>query len=418
MSGDRTPISERLVPGALLTLVGERISVRRSGGTFTGSCPHPAHSDSTPSFTVKGERARCYGCGWAGDAVALLQWLDGLSFRDALEELRRRGLLRDDDTVVVPQRYHRTASLPQRDSTAITPASPLPDTRRPAPEVAARLLERYLEERQWPAHAAERFGLEVVLDRSGHPRVRHPYLVPSPAGPVMLTYQDRASSQRSPKWLNPSGRPLTLWNLHELRDDTEVVVLTEGPADGITAAVALEGHPQCTVLGIPGSQIWERRSSEWAPLFTGLTVVLAVDSDTAGASLRDHLVASLAHHARRLTEVRLRGAKDLHEMWLAAGPDTVREVLLEAAGITAAVECPNGWDDPGDDPGDEPTMPSPSRCAVCAAITDGARYCPGCSTVPWRVCGVCGEYAARTDGSPCVMTPGCTGMMVREAVPS
>ena len=68
---------------------------RTSGKVTTYSCPHPAHPDTHPSFTVttngKGkEVAKCFSqCAWQGDALELVKWLEGLSTGEAASWLRR-----------------------------------------------------------------------------------------------------------------------------------------------------------------------------------------------------------------------------------------------------------------------------------------------------------------------------------------
>ncbi len=51
---------------------------RVSGETSTFRCPHPDHPDETPSFSVKGERWRCWSaCNQGGDIIDLLVRMSG-----------------------------------------------------------------------------------------------------------------------------------------------------------------------------------------------------------------------------------------------------------------------------------------------------------------------------------------------------
>lgn len=65
------------------------LELRSSGDEWTCLCPLPEHDDHRPSFFVyaDGQRAKCFGCGWSGDAVALLVAL-GMSQVDAVRAAR------------------------------------------------------------------------------------------------------------------------------------------------------------------------------------------------------------------------------------------------------------------------------------------------------------------------------------------
>jgi len=74
----------------ILEIVGERVTLIRSGINFKGICPF--HTEKTPSFTVNPARQSfyCFGCGEGGDVYSFLMKYENLSFPEALEELARR----------------------------------------------------------------------------------------------------------------------------------------------------------------------------------------------------------------------------------------------------------------------------------------------------------------------------------------
>src|SRR5690348_5959111 len=64
-----------------------RIAVEGSGLSRRACCPF--HEDRVPSFRVylNTNRYYCFGCGAKGDVIELVQRLEGVSFREALQRL-------------------------------------------------------------------------------------------------------------------------------------------------------------------------------------------------------------------------------------------------------------------------------------------------------------------------------------------
>lgn len=60
-----------------------------NGDLKRGRCACPIHGGKNPiSFEVKNNYARCYSCGWHGDAIAFLMDTQGKDFPDAVRSLQ------------------------------------------------------------------------------------------------------------------------------------------------------------------------------------------------------------------------------------------------------------------------------------------------------------------------------------------
>lgn len=296
---------------------------RASGNTVTYSCPNPAHPDYSPSFTVSRshtgkEFAKCWSqCSWQGDALELVKWLEGISTAEAAQWIRK--YLGKPDS----QQIQRKPEPRKKPLQIVKEAD---TTQRPSTERAAHFLSKYLTYRSWPFSVVEQFSLEVVLDNSGECRVRHPYFTPSPSGEWIVSYwQDRRrSSGQGPKWLSPKGSTPTLHNLRSLeRDGLTGVVICEGPADTITATLALEGHEEIAVIGVPGVSAWR---TEWSDLLEGLRIVIAADNDEAGKKLEEAVANSVG---KKIKAVRPEN-NDLSDTAKIQGLNIVRSLLLSA----------------------------------------------------------------------------------------
>lgn len=71
----------------LVDLVGQSVSLKRTGKNWTGLCPF--HDDKRPSFTVSDEtgRYRCWSCGEKGDIFTWVMKTQHIEFGDALRFL-------------------------------------------------------------------------------------------------------------------------------------------------------------------------------------------------------------------------------------------------------------------------------------------------------------------------------------------
>lgn len=76
---------------SLVDYLNSIAGLKKNGRIYKGLCPF--HTEKTPSFVVYPEQNRfhCFGCGKHGDIITCLQELEGLSFREAVENLASRA---------------------------------------------------------------------------------------------------------------------------------------------------------------------------------------------------------------------------------------------------------------------------------------------------------------------------------------
>lgn len=97
----------------LVEIIGEHVVLRKSGSNYSGLCPF--HSEKTPSFYVneKKQLFHCYGCQKGGDLFTFVMEIQGLSFRESVEELAERV------KIPLPEEWgtkHSSQSPQQQDS--------------------------------------------------------------------------------------------------------------------------------------------------------------------------------------------------------------------------------------------------------------------------------------------------------------
>src|SRR5258706_4892154 len=75
----------------IVTIIGERIELKKAGRNFKASCPF--HGEKTASFMVSPELQifKCFGCSEAGDVYSFLEKFEGMEFPEALKYLADRA---------------------------------------------------------------------------------------------------------------------------------------------------------------------------------------------------------------------------------------------------------------------------------------------------------------------------------------
>ena len=131
------------------------------------------------------------------------------------------------------------------------------------------------KERHLSPDTAKRFllGAAVDPDVSDEPArgmLSIPYLTPT--GPVALRFRRPPNKETGPKYWQPEGSELTIFNVRALSESDDFIVITEGEMDCMTVA-------QCGLpcVGIPGAGAWK---DYYQPLFEGYDrVIICADND-------------------------------------------------------------------------------------------------------------------------------------------
>ena len=109
----------------IVEVVAERVAdLKKRGAGFWACCPF--HDEKTPSFHVRPDRQtfHCFGCGEGGDVYDFLMKVDGLTFREALEDVARRAGVELPKARLSPRRSAPPAAGPPCwTSTSSPPAS-------------------------------------------------------------------------------------------------------------------------------------------------------------------------------------------------------------------------------------------------------------------------------------------------------
>ena len=74
----------------IVSVVGDVVSLRKTGATWKGLCPF--HGEKTPSFHVNREKGffHCFGCGVGGDVIKFVELHEKMGFTEAVRMLAGR----------------------------------------------------------------------------------------------------------------------------------------------------------------------------------------------------------------------------------------------------------------------------------------------------------------------------------------
>ena len=87
---DRSTIDRIMVAADIVDVVGEFVTLRRSGANYKGLCPF--HDEKTPSFMVSPSKqlCKCFSCGSGGHVVKFVMQHEQMTYPEALKWLGRR----------------------------------------------------------------------------------------------------------------------------------------------------------------------------------------------------------------------------------------------------------------------------------------------------------------------------------------
>ena len=87
---DRSTIDRIMAAADIVDVVGEFVTLRRSGANYKGLCPF--HDEKTPSFMVSPSKqlCKCFSCGNGGNVIKFVMQHEQMTYPEALKWLGRR----------------------------------------------------------------------------------------------------------------------------------------------------------------------------------------------------------------------------------------------------------------------------------------------------------------------------------------
>jgi len=104
-------IDELIARNPIEEVVGQYVTLKRSGSNLFGLCPF--HGEKTASFSVAPEKGiyYCFGCHKGGGAINFIMELEGLSYPDAVRSLAKRAGMEVPEDEQYQSRYRQQERL-------------------------------------------------------------------------------------------------------------------------------------------------------------------------------------------------------------------------------------------------------------------------------------------------------------------
>ena len=348
-------IDELIARNPIEDVVGQYVSLKRSGANMFGLCPF--HGEKTASFSVAPDKGiyYCFGCHKGGGAVNFMMEVEGLSYPDAVRALAKRAGMEVPEDEQYQSRYRQQERL----WALMKEAARYFHAQLYTPAGAEGL--DYARKRGMTKATLTRFGIgfapnswnglvdamkkkgytdqelkdaDLVGEKNGrvYDRFRNRLMFPiiDVRGNV-IGFGGRVMDDSTPKYLNSSetlifNKRKNLFGLNYARKSKlGYLILVEGYMD----AIALHQYGfDCAVASL-GTSLTE----EHAVLLSRYTeqVVLIYDGDEAGQRATRRAIPMLEKAGVHVKVLRMRDAKDPDEFLKKFGADKFKLLLEESS---------------------------------------------------------------------------------------
>ena len=347
-------IDELLARNPIDEVVGQYVTLKRSGSNMFGLCPF--HGEKTASFSVAPDKGiyYCFGCHKGGGAVNFMMEVEGLSYPDAVRRLAQRVGMEVPEDEQYQSRYKKQERL----WALMKEAGRFYNEQLYSP--AGRECLQYVQKRGLSKQIVTRFGMgfapnswnalvdamrkkgytdeelrdaDLVGEKNGriYDRFRNRLMFPiiDVRGNV-IGFGGRVLDDSTPKYLNSNetlifNKRKNLFGMNFAKKTKEnYMILVEGNVDVVT----LHQYGFDNAVASLGTSLTE----DQVTLLSRYTeqVVLTYDGDEAGQRAAQRAIPMLEKAGLRVKVLQMQDAKDPDEFLHKFGPEKFR-ILLEGS---------------------------------------------------------------------------------------
>lgn len=289
---------------SIVDVIESFVTLKKSGTDYEAKCPF--HREKTASFKVSSSKQifKCFGCGKSGDAISFLQEHEKMDYMTAIKWLAEKFNIEIEESL--PKIY----------------AKPVVRLEKLNPQSI-----EYFEGRGISNNTLLRFGL--TQGKEYMPQYKQEVSV------VCFNYY-RGDDLINIKFRGPNkafalakDAELIFYNLNSLIDETTAIIC-EGEIDCLSFHEA--GIHNCVSVpngAAPGKQRLQYLDNCWQYFENKTKIILAVDGDAAGNSLKEELARRLGLE-RCFTVTYPDNCKDCNDVLQKHGVEGVKKLISEA----------------------------------------------------------------------------------------
>lgn len=329
----------------IVDIISQYVHLTRKGRNYFGLCPF--HNEKSPSFSVSPDRQifHCFGCGVGGNVYTFLMKIEGITFREALEQLAERA------NIQLPTLENSGDSQKEQLKSKVYKVNEFTAEfyHQNLYKPTAKIAQEYVKKRKlnqetlqaykigysgkfdelYKALKAQGFGEQEILE-SGLvnkndngtyiDRYRNRLMFPicDVRGKV-IAFGGRVLDDTKPKYINSpenvvysKGRHLFGLNVAK-KDSSKRLLIVEGYMD----VISLHQRGITNVVGALGTALTEQQG--WLLRKTTEQVILGFDADGAGQTAVARSMEILQNMGCDMRVLQIEGAKDPDEFILKFG---------------------------------------------------------------------------------------------------
>lgn len=257
-------IQELKQTASLLDIVSSKIKLKKDGANHSGLCPF--HNEKSPSFKVKGDMYKCFGCGKSGDVFSFVMESENTTFFEAVKKVAASiNFELKEDTTNYIKPVERLTKLNDK------------------------FLQHFESKRKISNNTLLRFGITESIEWMPKAKTEIPVICFNYFKDEQLINIKFRGANKDMKLAKDAE--LIFYNLDAIKDDKECVIV-EGEIDSLSMYES--GIYNC--VSVPnGANVNGKVNLKYLDncfdYFANKTkIIIATDNDAAGKRLSDELV--------------------------------------------------------------------------------------------------------------------------------
>ena len=343
----------------IVEVISQYIHLKRSGRNYFGICPF--HNEKSPSFSVSPDKQifHCFGCGVGGNVITFISKIEGIGFKEAIENLAERA------NISLPVNTSQEDSKKEELKSKVYKVNAFTADyyHKRLYEPKSKIGQEYVKKRKLTNETLEAYNLGFsgsfdelyqVLKKEGFndeeilesglvnknengkyiDRYRNRFMIPIlDVRNRVIAFGGRVLDDSKPKYINSpenivysKGKHLFGLNVAK-KGDTKKLLIVEGYMD----AISLHQRGITNVVASLGTALTTNQG--WLLRKNAEEVILGFDSDGAGQTAVMRAMEVMQNMGCDMRVLQMSGAKDPDEYIIKYGSARFQKLMDEAISL-------------------------------------------------------------------------------------